>query len=156
MELPPRRRGCTRQLCWTYSGTSTITRVGARITIVAIEYFVKIAPSVGGVGGEGSMCRMVMYHNKACGGATPPTAELFDSNNFFSGRNVNYAKKYALLEDITHQMVITSFSTVSSAAFSAGPAFFKVIRLTPHTTVQYGERGNHLRSSVGRLRDCIL
>lgn len=84
------------------------------------------------------MCRMVMYHNKACGGATPPTAELFDSNNFFSGRNVNYAKKYALLEDITHQMVITSYSTVSGAAFSAGPAFFKVIRLTPHTTVQYG------------------
>ena len=33
-------------------GTSTTTRVGARIALVAIEYFVKIAPAVASVGGE--------------------------------------------------------------------------------------------------------
>ena len=91
-------------------GTSTTTRVGARIALVAIEYFVKIAPAVASVGGEGSMCRMVFYHNKAAAGAVPDVAQIFDTNNFYSGRNVNYATKFSLLDDITHQMVITSYN----------------------------------------------
>ena len=43
---------------------------------VAIEYFVKIAPAVASVGGEGSMCRMVFYHNKAAAGAVPDVAKF--------------------------------------------------------------------------------
>ena len=109
-------------------GTSTTTRVGARIALVAIEYFVKIAPAVASVGGEGSMCRMVFYHNKAAAGAVPDVAQIFDTNNFYSGRNVNYATKFSLLDDITHQMVITSYNPSSGVAFSAGPALFKIIR----------------------------
>ena len=108
-------------------GTSTTTRVGARIALVAIEYFVKIAPAVASVGGEGSMCRMVFYHNKAAAGAVPDVAQIFDTNNFYSGRNVNYATKFSLLDDITHQMVITSYNSSSGVAFSAGPALFKII-----------------------------
>ena len=99
-------------------GTSTTTRVGARIALVAIEYFVKIAPAVASVGGEGSMCRMVFYHNKAAAGAVPDVAQIFDTNNFYSGRNVNYATKFSLLDDITHQMVITSYNSSSGVAFS--------------------------------------
>ena len=53
---------------------------------MAIEYFVKIAPAVASVGGEGSMCRMVFYHNKAAAGAVPDVAQIFDTNNFYSGR----------------------------------------------------------------------
>ena len=109
-------------------GTSTTTGVGARIALVAIEYFVKIAPAVASVGGEGSMCRMVFYHNKAAAGAVPDVAQIFDTNNFYSGRNVNYATKFSLLDDITHQMVITSYNSSSGVAFSAGPALFKIIR----------------------------
>ena len=67
-------------------GTSTTTRVGARIALVAIEYFVKIAPAVASVGGEGSMCRMVFYHNKAAAGAVPDVAQIFDTNNFLFGQ----------------------------------------------------------------------
>ena len=52
----------------------------------AIEYFVKIAPAVASVGGEGSMCRMVFYHNKAAAGAVPDVAQIFDTNNFYSGQ----------------------------------------------------------------------
>ena len=97
---------------------------------MAIEYFVKIAPAVASVGGEGSMCRMVFYHNKAAAGAVPDVAQIFDTNNFYSGRNVNYATKFSLLDDITHQMVITSYNSSSGVAFSAGPALFKIIRVT--------------------------
>ena len=43
---------------------------------MAIEYFVKIAPAVASVGGEGSMCRMVFYHNKAAAGAVPDVAKF--------------------------------------------------------------------------------
>ena len=37
---------------------------------------VKIAPAVASVGGEGSMCRMVFYHNKAAAGAVPDVAKF--------------------------------------------------------------------------------
>ena len=87
---------------------------------MAIEYFVKIAPAVASVGGEGSMCRMVFYHNKAAAGAVPDVAQIFDTNNFYSGRNVNYATKFSLLDDITHQMVITSYNSSSGVAFQRG------------------------------------
>ena len=88
---------------------------------MAIEYFVKIAPAVASVGGEGSMCRMVFYHNKAAAGAVPDVAQIFDTNNFYSGRNVNYATKFSLLDDITHQMVITSYNSSSGVAFTQVP-----------------------------------
>ena len=105
---------------------------------MAIEYFVKIAPAVASVGGEGSMCRMVFYHNKAAAGAVPDVAQIFDTNNFYSGRNVNYATKFSLLDDITHQMVITSYNPAVEL-HSAGPALFKIIRVTPRTVVQFEE-----------------
>ena len=43
---------------------------------------------------------------------------------------MNYATKFSLLDDITHQMVITSYNSSSGVAFSAGPALFKIIRVT--------------------------
>ena len=52
---------------------------------MAIEYFVKIAPAVASVGGEGSMCRMVFYHNKAAAGAVPDVAQI-DTNKFLFGQ----------------------------------------------------------------------
>ena len=103
-----------------------------------LSTLLKIAPAVASVGGEGSMCRMVFYHNKAAAGAVPDVAQIFDTNNFYSGRNVNYATKFSLLDDITHQMVITSYNSSSGVAFSAGPALFKIIRVTPRTVVQFG------------------
>ena len=95
------------------------------------------------------MCRMVFYHNKAAAGAVPDVAQIFDTNNFYSGRNVNYATKFSLLDDITHQMVITSYNSSSGVAFSAGPALFKIIRVTPRTVVQFG--GN-----AGTISICLL
>lgn len=117
-------------------GTSTSTRVGSRIQIVALEYFVKIAPATANMGGEGSMCRMIFYHNKAAGAATPSVSEYFDSNTFSSGRNINYVKKYTTLEDITHQMVITA-TPGTAATFAAGPAFFRIVRIPLRTFVEY-------------------
>ena len=38
-------------------GTSTTTELVLELLLCAIEYFVKIAPAVASVGGEGSMCR---------------------------------------------------------------------------------------------------
>ena len=67
------------------------------------------------------MCRMVFYHNKAAAGAVPDVAQVFDSNNFYSGRNVNYATKFNFLDDITHQMVITSYNSSSGVAFTQVP-----------------------------------
>ena len=47
-------------------------------------------------------------------------------------------RSLVLLDDITHQMVITSYNSSSGVAFSAGPALFKIIRVTPRTVVQFG------------------
>ena len=48
-------------------------------------------------------------------------------------------RSFSLLDDITHQMVITSYNSSSGVAFNAGPALFKIIRVTPRTVVQFGE-----------------
>lgn len=117
-------------------GTSTVTRVGAKISLVAIEYFVQIVPSTANVPDNGSMCRLVCYKNKTANGSLPATAELWDNNALITGRNINYASKYTIMEDITHQMVLYSRDT--SGKYSSGPQFFKCIRLTPKSVVQYG------------------
>ena len=105
---------------------------------MAIEYFVKIAPAVASVGGEGSMCRMVFYHNKAAAGAVPDVAQIFDTNNFYSGRNVNYATKFSLLDDITHQMVITSYNPAVELHSARVPRCSRSSG-DPRTVVQFEE-----------------
>ena len=119
-------------------GTSTTTRVGAQLLLWQLSTLLRLLLLWLPVGGEGSMCRMVFYHNKAAAGAVPDVAQIFDTNNFYSGRNVNYATKFSLLDDITHQMVITSYNSSSGVAFSRSRAVQKIIRVTPRTVVQFG------------------
>lgn len=117
-------------------GTTAATRVGAKISLVAIEFFIQIVPATANVPDNGSACRFVVYHNKACGAALPSTNELWDNNALVTGRFVNYVSKYSILEDITHQMVLYSRDT--SGKYSSGPQLSKMIRVTPRTTVEFG------------------
>lgn len=125
-------------------GVGTNARVGSKISIVALEFFIAITPSTANMDDNGTACRVVLYHNKACGGQNPSTSELWDNNDITTGRYVNYQGKYSILEDITHQMVI--FSRDSSGKYSSGPQLNKLLRVTPRTTVEYG--GN-----VGTISD---
>lgn len=120
-------------------GTGTTARVGSKITLVAVEFFIQIVPSTANVPDNGSACRFVVYHNKACGAALPATAEVWDNNALITGRFVNYAKKYSILEDITHQMVV--YSRDSTGKYSSGPQLAKMLRVSPRTTVEYGGNG---------------
>lgn len=128
-------------------GTGVSSRVGSNIRLVALEYFVSIVPIPAATGVNGSSCRLVFYHNKSANGTGPATAEVFDSNSIITGRNVSYAKKYSMLDDITHQMVITSNN--AGVTYAAGPAFFKCIRFPLRTAVPFG--GN-----VGSVSDMTV
>lgn len=120
-------------------GTGTFQRVGSKISIMAIEMFIQIVPSSTNVPANGASCRFAIYHNKAAGGALPATNELWDSNGLVTGRFVNYARKYSILEDITHQMVITARD--STGTYAVGPKLVKMLRVTPRTTVEFGLNG---------------
>ena len=88
MEPLRRTPGSLNQLLQDFTqGTSTTTRVGARIALVAIEYFVKIAPAVASVGGEGSMCRMVSTIRWQPAGAVPDVPKFnFRHEQFLFGQ----------------------------------------------------------------------
>ena len=120
-------------------GTSAFTRVGAKIQIVALEFFVQLAPTTANVTDNGASCRMCIYHNKAAGGQLPVTNELWDNNAVVTGRAVGYVTKYSILEDFMHQMVV--YSRDGTGNYSSGPQLSKMLRVTPHTVVQYGLNG---------------
>lgn len=125
-------------------GVGTNARVGSKISIVALEFFISITPITANMDDNGSACRVVLYHNKACGGQLPSSNELWDNNALVTGRFVNYVAKYSILEDITHQMVLTNRD--SAGKWSSGPQLNKLLRVTPRTVVEYG--GN-----VGTISD---
>lgn len=125
-------------------GVGTNARVGSKISIVALEFFVAVTPLTANMDDNGSACRLVIYHNKAAGGLNPVTAELWDNNALVTGRYVNYASKYSILEDVTHQMVLLSRD--AGGKWASGPQLNKLLRVTPRTTVEYG--GN-----VGTISD---
>lgn len=107
-------------------GTGPTARVGNKIHIVALEYFVWIVPAVLNVGVNGSLCRVIFYHNRDAQGTTPNVATLWDNNQLVTGRNVNWKDAFSIHDDITHQMTITSNN--GGTKFSAGPALFKCFR----------------------------
>lgn len=120
-------------------GTAATNRLGSTVQLVAVEFFVSVTPVVASTGTNGSTCRVCVYHDKAANGTGPVTAELWDSNSLITGRNVNYAKKYSILEDITHNMVVTAQN--AGANFSAGPPMFRVLHVPMKTTIPYGGNG---------------
>jgi hypothetical protein len=137
---------------WTYqsalagltTGSGNTNRIGSKVSLVAIEFFIMLEPSTANMADHGSSCRLVIYHNKAAGAALPNSNELWDNNQIVTGRFVSYKDKYSILEDITHQMVLTSRDT--GGKWASGPHLTKMLRVTPHTRVEYG--GN-----VGTISD---
>lgn len=122
-------------------GTSQTNRIGNGIHIVAIEYVLEITPVAGNVSADGDTCRVVAYKNKAPGGALPTAAQVWDSNDIITGRNVVFKDQFVIEQDFTHNMVVqTTTPTV-------GPRLFTIKRITPRTFFQY--QGN-----VGTISDC--
>lgn len=120
-------------------GTAANNRLGASIQLVAVEFFISVTPIVAATGTNGSTCRLAVYHDKAANGTGPVTAELWDVNSLITGRNVNFAKKYSILEDITHNMVITSSN--AGTAVSVGPPMFRALHIPIRTVIPYGANG---------------
>jgi len=126
------------------TGAGNTNRVGSKVTLVALEFFIMLAPATANVPDNGSACRLVIYHNKAAGYAVPSAAEVWDNNQIVTGRNVSFVHKYSILEDITHQMVLTARD--NTGKYASGPQLTKCLRVTPRTAVEFG--GN-----VGSISD---
>lgn len=93
------------------------------------------------------MCRVVVYHNRSAGGAVPTATTIFDTNDLFAGRNVTFSKRYTLMDDITHQMVVTTLNSTNGIA-TTGPSMFKCLRIPVNKKVQFN--GN-----AGTISDLI-
>lgn len=123
-------------------GTSQTSRIGNGVHIVAIEFVLEVTPVAGNVSNDGDTCRMVIYHNKAPAGSLPTAAQVWDSNNLTTGRNVVFKDQFRILEDFNHNMVITTTTP------TVGPRFNRIVRVTPRENFQY--QGN-----VGTISDCF-
>lgn len=126
-------------------GTDSSTRVGDRIMVNRIEYYVVIQPLVPIVDDKnGFRCRLVCYHNKQCQGAVPSTTGVWDIDQLDTLRNVPNSGRISILRDYVHTMVPTAVTTpatggTTSAATvnTAGPIFTGRFNIYPRKKIQY-------------------
>lgn len=128
-------------------GTGVTNRVGNQIHVLNIELVCELIPNQAApalVGG--SCCRLVLFKYKDPNGSLPNMTgtgpQIFDQNVVMTGRNITNIKSFTVLEDFTHNMVVTS--TIPSA----GPRFTKIIRVPCNFKFNYS--GN-----AGTISDCI-
>lgn len=116
-------------------GLDFTNRIGDKIRLHAIHFTVFIAPAAVMPDGNGSLCRIIVYHNTQANGAVPAGAELFNANTFNELRNQLYRNRLFILKDFTHQMVVTG--TNAAANLTSGPEFFGTFSIYPKQEISY-------------------
>lgn len=116
-------------------GTDRNQRVGNKIRLHRIDFNVLIVPVVSATMQDGSICRVVVYHNKDPQGTTPTAAQAWTTDVFNAQRYEQYRNRISLLKDFTHTMVATS--TNAGAVASAGPQFLGKFSIYPKQVVEY-------------------
>lgn len=128
-------------------GTGVTNRIGNQVHVVSIELVCRLIPNQAAaalVGG--TTCRLVLFKYKDPNGSLPNMTgtgpQIFDQNVVMTGRNITNIKSFALLEDFTHNMVLTTSDP------AAGPQFSRIIRIP--CNFKFNFSGN-----AGTISDCI-
>jgi len=108
-------------------------RIGDKIRVRAIEVTLKISPVLLAVGNNGSICRIIFYHNRRASGALPSGATIMNGNNILGHVNQEFNKQFTVIRDFTHSMVVTAFN--GGVNGSVGPVFQETFRLFPPSTL---------------------
>lgn len=117
-------------------GTTASQRIGVKIKVHKISFNIHIQPDHNNVELKGSVCRMVVYHNRRANGAVPAGGDVFVTDSIYAQRNQPKAKQFTLLRDYSHAMTITS-AGAAAAKYAAGPAAFFNWTIYPRKMVQY-------------------
>jgi len=116
-------------------GTNRNERVGNRIRLHRIDFLINIVPISGPTMFDGSICRVVVYHNKEPQGSLVTSAQTFASDIYNAPRNEQYRNRISILKDFTHSMVATG--TNAGAVLSTGPQFLGKFSIYPKQVVEY-------------------
>lgn len=132
---------------WTWSsflqglnqGTSASGRIGNKIYVHQINFFAQISPLVT-IAAAGSVCRLVIYHNKEAAGAVPSaTPSVFDSDKVIAARYIPTRPRYTIMKD--QSMVHTPLTgTGGAAVLMAGKTTLKMT-VYPKKRVDYSSTG---------------
>jgi len=111
-------------------GTTASTRIGNKIRISKISWSFAFLPMAAVDASGGNTCRFIIYHNKQTNGTLVATADIFQSNQVTSQRNINGLQKVTVLRDQTMAMVPTSATT-------SGPTYPLTGAIYPNKIIQY-------------------
>lgn len=100
-------------------GPLVANRIGAKINLLYIDWFITIVPRVTVDAAGGSSCRVIFWHDKDCRGTNPNASQIFQTDTYNNVRNPLYKSRYSIQAERTHNM--TLISNNAGASFSTGP-----------------------------------
>lgn len=127
-------------------GTAANQRIGDTITLRKITFMITLRPLTN-IPVNGSICRVVLYHNKQANYAKPSPTAVFDSDTFNTDRNQAQIKRFSILKDYSHAMVVTGNNAGST--YSVGPPVYFMWTIYPKKKIQY-------TANNGTINDVLL
>lgn len=113
-------------------GTDVTTRVGNKIYIESIDWYIKIYPTPGNTNNTGSACRFIIYHDKEANGALPTYVNFFQDNIYNSFRQLGFwPRKSTILMDKLHMMYGTLAATTTgttTTTTNSGPSYIAMFK----------------------------
>lgn len=100
-------------------GSLATNRIGAKINLLYIDWFITIVPSATVDAAGGSSCRIIFWHDKDCRGSSPVGNQLFMTDTYNDVRNPLYKSRYSIQAERTHNMTVISNN--AGATFATGP-----------------------------------
>nr|WAE42824.1 MAG: capsid protein [Cressdnaviricota sp.] len=140
-------------------GVDANNRIGDKVRIHRIKFMLYITPQAGGTDLQGIACRVVVVHDNRCNGATisptdifaevtPSTSASLPMNSLYNYNNIpepgtrDASKRYTIVKDIVHEMVVTSSS--SGGDLTAGPILLTTFETRPNVIVKFDSAGSGL------------
>ncbi len=123
----------TDSICKIAQGTTEITRLGRKCTIVGINWHYMInIPEVDALATPSSfgVCRIILYQDRQCNGATAAVTDILETADYQSFKNLTNSGRFKTLLDKTivfNYMGLGSDNTgvSSQAAFAKQGSYYK-------------------------------
>lgn len=123
-------------------GTGASNRIGNRVKMKACIITVQVKPTVGATMFDGASCRFVVVKDKLSSGVAPSADAIFQTVNSgvsqiarpYNLANVSTTgqgagtKRFSILLDKVHQMVVTGTSTANNV-LAAGPQLVAIYKI---------------------------
>lgn len=127
-------------------GTAQGTRIGNQIFLDSLDVYVQLkADTITNVDVRGTICRVIVYHQREAQGGLPSATEIFDQNAYDAMRTLDYFPKRAtILWDKLHTMtplIAATTTGTTTTTTSAGPKFWTQFKIPVKKIIQYTGNG---------------